>query len=73
MTTTMRVELRCYRYLCPDCGTGDGELGYLATADEVHCMVCLIDEDRHVVLRRWFVEDDVAEHPAALEADEHRS
>ena len=36
----------------------DAELGHLATADEVHCMVCLVDEERHVVLRRWLVEDN---------------
>jgi hypothetical protein len=27
-------------------------LGYLATADEIHCLVCLTEEQRHVVLRR---------------------
>ena len=53
MTT---VELRCYRFVCPECGMGDAELGHLGAPDEVHCMVCLIDEQRHVILRRWFVE-----------------
>ena len=53
----MQVEVRCYRFSCPECGMGDNELGHLVTADEVHCMVCLIDEQQHVVLRRWFVED----------------
>ena len=55
MAQVTRIEI--YRYVCPECGTGDGELGHRATADEVHCMVCLIDEDRHVVLRRWFVDE----------------
>ena len=56
MTSHTRMEIRCYRFTCPDCGMTDGELGHLATADEVHCMVCLIDEERHVVLRRWLVD-----------------
>ncbi len=56
MTSFTRVEVRCYRYTCPECGMTEAELGHLATADEVHCMVCLVDEQRHVVLRRWLVE-----------------
>jgi hypothetical protein len=35
----------------------DAEVGHLATADEIHCFVCLVDEQRHVVLRRWQVEE----------------
>jgi hypothetical protein len=48
----MRVELRCYHYVCPECGMSDKELGHLATANEIHCLICLIDEQRHVALRR---------------------
>ena len=50
------AEIRCFRFTCPDCGMTDAELGHLATVDEVHCMVCLIDENRHVVVRRWITE-----------------
>ncbi len=57
MNKVMRVEVRCYSYTCPECGTGDAELGHLATDEELHCMVCLIDEDRYVRLRRWLAED----------------
>ncbi len=57
---TTRMELRCYRFTCPECGMTDRELGHLATQEEIHCMVCLIDEERHVVLRRWFVEETAA-------------
>ncbi len=57
MPQTKRVEVRCYRYTCPACGAGDGELDHLATLEEVHCIVCLVDEDRHVVLRRWLAEE----------------
>ena len=57
MPKSTHVEIRCYRYICPDCGMSDVELGHLATLDEVHCMVCLIDDDRHVILRRWHMEE----------------
>ncbi len=60
MAEITHVEIRCYRYACPDCGMTDAELGHLATDSEIHCMVCLVDEDRHVVLRRWLVEDTVS-------------
>ena len=52
MKTPRRAELRCYHFICPNCEMSDKELGYLATADEIHCLVCLIEEQRHVVLRR---------------------
>jgi hypothetical protein len=47
-----RAELRCYHFICPKCEMSDRELGHLATADEIHCLVCLIEEQRQVVLRR---------------------
>ena len=36
---------------------GDTELGHLVAVDDIHCVVCLIDEDRYVRLRRWPAED----------------
>ena len=57
MAITTHVEVRCYRFVCPSCGMGDAELGHLVTHDEVHCMVCLIDDEQHVILRRWLVEE----------------
>ena len=61
MSKITHVEIRCYRYACPECGMTDTELGHLATDDEIHCMVCLVDDERHVVLRRWLVEDQTAQ------------
>ena len=58
---TKRVHVQLYRFTCPDCGMGDTELGHLTTADELHCVVCLIDEDRYVRLRRWLEEEAVTE------------
>ena len=46
-----------FRFVCPDCGMSDRELGHLSAIDEIHCIVCLIDEDRHVRLRRWLAEE----------------
>ncbi len=57
MTTATHLEIRCFRYICPECGMTDQELGHLAAADDVHCMVCLVDDERHVMLRRWLVKD----------------
>ncbi len=62
MSARLSVELRCYRYACPECGMTDVEVGHLATEDEVHCFVCLVDEQRQVVLRRWHVDDGAAPH-----------
>ena len=45
-----------YSFVCPECGMGDTELGHLIAVDDIHCVVCLIDEDRHVRLRRWTAE-----------------
>ncbi len=58
MAREAKLEVRCYRYVCPECGMSDTEVGHLASADEVHCFVCLVDEERHVVLRRWHIEEE---------------
>ena len=62
MSARLSVEMRCYRYACPDCGMTDVEVGHMATEDEIHCFVCLVDEQRQVVLRRWHVDDGAAPH-----------
>ena len=56
-----KQSLHIYRFSCPECGMGDAELGHLLPADELHCVVCLIDEDRYVRLRRWLAEEHMAE------------
>jgi hypothetical protein len=43
----------CWQFQCPECGFGDGEFGYLLSADEVYCVVCLEEEGRAVRLHRW--------------------
>ncbi len=60
MTEATRVTLQLYRFTCPECGMGDAELGHLTTSDEIHCVVCLIDEDRYVRLRRWLAEENTS-------------
>ena len=42
-----------WEFVCPECGFGHRELGCLAANDEIYCMVCLEETDRHVVLHRW--------------------
>ena len=42
-----------WEFACPECGFGHSELGFLATDDEIYCVVCLEETDRHVVLHRW--------------------
>ncbi len=46
-----------YSFICPECGMGDVELGHLTPVDELYCVVCLVDEDRYVRLRRWLAEE----------------
>ena len=55
-----QVEIHVYKFICPDCGMGDAELGHLAGQDDIHCTVCLIDEDRYVRLRRWLDDEQAA-------------
>jgi hypothetical protein len=54
------ASVRCWHFHCPACGAGDGEFGHFATDDEVHCLVCLEEENRFVVLRRWLAEPDAS-------------
>ena len=42
-----------WEFACPECGFGHVEIGDLAADDEIHCVVCLEETDRHVVLHRW--------------------
>jgi chlorite dismutase len=55
-----RVELHMFQFVCPDCGMSDTELGHLAGADDIHCIVCLVDDERYVRLRRWIAEEATA-------------
>jgi hypothetical protein len=52
------LNARCYRFRCPACEMTDEELGFLATADETECLVCLNEDGKHVRLHRWHVEED---------------
>ena len=61
-----RVEL--FQFVCPECGMGDAELGHLTTAEEIHCVVCLIDEERYVRLRRWLAEEGVSDEASTAPA-----
>ncbi len=60
---TKRDDPQLYRFVCPDCGMGDIELGHLVTAGDMHCVVCLTDEDRYVRLRRWLDEEGTNKAP----------
>ena len=42
-----------WEFVCPEWGFGNSELGYLASDDEIYCVVCLEENDRHVILHRW--------------------
>ena len=42
-----------WEFVCPECGFGHDEFGELACDDDIYCVVCLEETDRHVVLRRW--------------------
>jgi hypothetical protein len=59
MSATSRVVTHWY-FHCPECGFGDGELGHHATHDMIWCEICL-EEQRHVELKRWPVDDDEPE------------
>lgn len=66
MASTVLTVVRFWHFHCPECGMGDQEFGHLAEAHDIHCEVCLVDQDRHVRLRRWLADDESAAHaPAA--------
>jgi|HubBroStandDraft_6_1064221.scaffolds.fasta_scaffold6685358_1 hypothetical protein len=47
------------RFRCPDCGMSDQEIGPLPEA-EMHCIICLEQDGRHVRLRYWVEEAEQA-------------
>ena len=53
-----------WHYHCPRCGFGDGEIGHHASVDLIWCEVCL-EENRHVRLKRWPVEDESGPLPGS--------
>jgi hypothetical protein len=53
MTAVLDSTIRFWHFRCPECGMGDQEFGQLAEAHDIHCEVCLEDQGRTVVLRRW--------------------
>jgi len=66
MSTTSRIVTHWY-FHCPECGFGDSELGHHATHDMIWCEICL-EEQRHVALKRWPVDDDAAPEEVAEES-----
>jgi hypothetical protein len=47
------------RFHRPECGMGDFEIGPMPVT-EIHCVVCLEEEGRHVRLHCWEEEADHA-------------
>jgi len=64
MSTTSTIVTHWY-FHCPECGFGDGEFGHHATTDMIWCEICLEDQ-RHVQLKRWPVEDQAEEGSGPL-------
>jgi hypothetical protein len=46
-------QSRVWSFQCPECGFGHVELGWLATDNETHCLVCLEERGVDVRLQRW--------------------
>jgi hypothetical protein len=63
MSTTSTVITHWY-FHCPACGFGDGEFGHHATTDMIWCEICL-EEQQHVRLNRWPVEEESGPLPSA--------
>ena len=53
MTAVSPSTIRFWHFQCPECGMSDLEFGHPAEAHDIHCEVCLEDQDRTVNLRRW--------------------
>ncbi len=63
-----------WHFSCPECGFGDAEFGHLVAVDEIHCVVCLQEDGRHVTLTRWVATAAPAEtRPQARRAMQMRS
>jgi hypothetical protein len=57
-----RIREAHWQFACPECGFGDLELGELAADHEIHCIVCLEETGRHVLLDRWLPAKGEADH-----------
>lgn len=55
--------MRCWHFVCPECGIGDGEWGHPAADDELHCEVCVAEDGRLVRLRRWLAKAPAPDVP----------
>jgi hypothetical protein len=49
-------QSRVWAFQCPECGFGNVELGFLATDDEVYCLVCSEEQGVDVRLKRWLLQ-----------------
>ncbi len=47
------VSATIWRFRCPECGFGDIEVAHLTRGDEAHCVVCLEEDGRRVMLCWW--------------------
>ena len=57
MMITKQTDIPLWHYVCPQCGLGNAETGYHATAHMTYCEVCL-EDDQHVKLKRWPVDHE---------------
>jgi hypothetical protein len=45
-----------WHFECPGCGFTDAEIGHPASAETIHCEICL-EEGQRVRLKRWLAND----------------
>jgi hypothetical protein len=47
-----------WHFHCPECGTGEFELGCLADDQQLFCEICLEEEGRLIRLQRWPADEE---------------
>jgi hypothetical protein len=62
LMSTRAALITHFHFECPECGMTDAELGP-ADAHTLLCEICL-EEDRHIRLKRWPVDEDLGALPA---------
>ena len=63
----MRDSETIRHFQCPECGFSDFEVGHLADADVVHCIVCMEERGWTISLEIW-EEPDQARFRGGLAA-----
>jgi hypothetical protein len=53
MSIRQEARMALLRFQCPECGSGDHEVGPLVAETDIYCVVCLEEEGRQIRVECW--------------------